>query len=287
MAARPIASPAAAPTAASRPGNRRLPRRRGSGLGYLGYAVVLVLAGAGAALGASRPPDATSDASAAAGSGFGSDSVTLAGRGADLFVTSCASCHGPKAAGTSVAPDIRSSGAALVDLVLRTGRMPLADPTLPQRRGPVAFSDEDIQALVAYVSSLGSGPGIPNVVVDGSEATRGRDLFTTNCAACHGPSGGGGSVGGGFVAPGLGLADPTTIGEAVVGGPGPMPRFSFSPEELNQLAAYVTYLRDAPNPGGASGPAVGPVTEGFIAGLTLLAILLVARWVGVRRGAPE
>ena len=210
-------------------------------------------------------------------------SVTEAGRGEQLFLTSCAACHGPQGAGTADGPDIRSAGAALADFELRTGRMPLGDQGPPARRGTPKFDDADINALVAYVASLGSGPDIPNVVVSGADLNAGRRLFVANCSACHGPAAGGGAVGGGFVAPALTSADPTTVGEAVVTGPGPMPRFSFSPDDLDNLAAYVQFLHDPPHPGGATAPAVGPVTEGFIAGLALLALLLVARWVAVRR----
>ena len=121
------------------------------------------------------------------------------------------------------------------------------------------------------------------MVVSGADVNHGRQLYVANCSACHGPAGGGGAVGGGFVAPALTEAGPTTVGEAVITGPGPMPRFSFTPEELNDIAAYALYLRDAPHPGGATAPAVGPVTEGFIAGVALLALLVVARWVAVRR----
>ncbi len=209
--------------------------------------------------------------------------VTEAGRGADLFLTSCAACHGVQGAGTANGPDIRNAGAALADFMLRTGRMPLANPGAPAQRGTPYFSNADRQALVAYVASLGNGPAIPNVVTSGADVRAGWDLFTANCAACHGPAGGGGAVGGGFVAPALNKADATTVGEAVITGPAPMPRFSFSPDQLDSLAAYVAFLRDAPHPGGATSPEVGPVTEGFIAGVTLLGLLLVARWVGVRR----
>ena len=209
--------------------------------------------------------------------------VTIAGRGEELFLTSCASCHGPQGQGGSAGPDIRQAGAALADFVLRTGRMPLADPAAPQLSGPLRFTEPDTQALVAYVASLGTGPAIPDVVVSGADVNRGRQLYVANCSACHGPAGGGGAVGGGFVAPPLTEAGPTTVGEAVLTGPGPMPQFSFTPEELNDIAAYALYLRNAPHPGGATAPAVGPVTEGFIAGIAILALLLVARWVAVRR----
>jgi ubiquinol-cytochrome c reductase cytochrome c subunit len=253
----------------------------------LGYALmfgvlVLLMAAAGAVVNATStaPPPSTSPAAGA---------VTEASAGEGLFLTSCAACHGPQGAGTSTGPDIRQAGAAAADFMLRTGRMPLADPANPIQRGAPLFDDAQIQALVAYVASLGNGPAIPNVVTSGADTTRGRDLFVANCAACHGPAGGGGAVGGGFVAPPLVGDDATTVGEAAITGPGPMPRFSFAPDELNDLAAYVEYLRDAPHPGGATGPAVGPVTEGFVAGMVLLALLLVARWVAVRRdnAAPD
>jgi ubiquinol-cytochrome c reductase cytochrome c subunit len=261
-------APAMVPSGAQ----RRPPSLRRIGLLYAG----LVVAGS-IAIGLA------SGVAAAASPSPSPRGVTVAGRGANLFLTSCAACHGSQGAGTANGPDIRNAGQALADFVLRTGRMPLADPAAPMRRGTPAFSDADRAALVDFVASLGQGPTTPDVVTSGADLAAGRNLYVANCAACHGPGGGGGAVGGGFVAPALDQADATTIGEAVVSGPGPMPRFSFTPEQLNDLAGYVLYLRDAPHPGGATAPAVGPVTEGFIAGLTLLALLLTARWVAVRR----
>jgi hypothetical protein len=73
------------------------------------------------------------------------------------------------------------------------------------------------------------------------------------------------------------------VGEAVVSGPGPMPRFSFDPDHLRDLTAYVQTLRNAPHPGGATAPTVGPVTEGFVAAIGLIGLLVVARFVGVRQ----
>ncbi len=280
MVDRATASPAGPhPAAAQRPASRRSPSGRRVVVGYAAIMGLLALAFAAAnvVLGASSSSAPTARQA----------TVTVASRGEQLFLTSCAACHGPQGAGTGIGPDIRSAGAALADFVLRTGRMPLADPGAPARRRTPQFGDADIQALVGYVASLGNGPDIPSVVVDGADTNKGRDLFVANCAACHGPAGGGGSVGGGFVAPNLTNADPTTVGEAVITGPGPMPRFSFSPQEVDDLAAYVRFLRDAPHPGGATAPAMGPVTEGFVAGMALLGLLLVAGWVAVRRNAGE
>jgi ubiquinol-cytochrome c reductase cytochrome c subunit len=203
--------------------------------------------------------------------------------GANLYLQSCAACHGPGGQGTANGPNIQNAGAALVDFLLRTGRMPLAAPDLQMHRGVPQFDEADTEAIVGYVASLGTGPAIPDVVTQGSSVSEGDKLYVANCAACHGMTGGGGAVGGGFVAPGLGDADPRTVGEAVLTGPGQMPRFSFTPEQVNALAAYVQYLHSVPHPGGATAPVVGPVTEGFIAGLALIALLLVARWIGVRQ----
>ena len=265
-----------------RPSPRRSPSARRVVVGYaqLFGVLTLLLAAGGAVAGAASSGSSDGNPRAA-------NAVTEVSAGENLFLTSCASCHGPQGAGTNVAPDIRQAGAALADFVLRTGRMPLADLNNLGQRGAPLFDNAQIEALVSYVASLGQGPAIPDVVTSGADTARGRDLFVTNCAACHGPGGGGGAVGGGFVAPPLVGDNATTVGEAAITGPGPMPRFAFAPDELNDLAAYVEYLNDVPHPGGATAPAVGPVTEGFVAGVALLVLLLVARWVAVRRHGGE
>jgi len=248
-----------------------------------GYAAVAIVA---AAVWSSVGGGAPSPAAAANGASPGT--VTKVEAGAELFNQTCAACHGADGAGTSNGPDIRASGAALTDFMLRTGRMPLAAPGFQAQREDPAFNADEIASLVAYVTSLGEGPPIPDVVTGGGDVGRGRELYTANCAACHGPAAGGGAVGGGFVAPPLAPASDLEVGEAVVGGPGPMPRFSLDQQSLRDLVAYVAYLRNPPNPGGATAPAVGPVTEGFIAGLVLLALIVVARWIAVRqREAPR
>lgn len=207
--------------------------------------------------------------------------------GQALYLQSCAACHGPQGGGTADGPDIHDAGPALVDFVLRTGRMPLAAPDLQMRPGQPVFDDAQIKDLVDYVASLGSGPPIPDVVTSGADLAAGRNLYLNTCAACHGPGGGGGAVGGGFVAPPLTGDDAKTIAEAALTGPGPMPRFSLSPDQLRDLAGYVAYLKTEPHPGGVASPTIGPVTEGFVAGLALVLLLLVARWIGVRRRRAE
>ncbi|HEX2025135.1 MAG TPA: c-type cytochrome [Actinomycetota bacterium] len=207
-------------------------------------------------------------------------------RGADLYAAGCASCHGPGGEG-GVGPSLIGVGAAGVDFMLSTGRMPLADPDQTGTRGEPAYSAEEIDAIVAFVTSLGSGgPPIPSVDPARGAVATGREVFTANCLACHGAGAQGASVGGGQVAPPLDQATALQIAEAVRFGPGPMPRFGdeqVTQHELDSLVRYVVSLRDATDPGGLGLGHVGPVVEGLIAWLVGLGLLVLAiRFAGTR-----
>jgi ubiquinol-cytochrome c reductase cytochrome c subunit len=210
-----------------------------------------------------------------------------------LYLQTCASCHGNAGEGTQYAPPVQNSGPAAHDFYLRTGRMPLGRLGSPQWDQPPQLSEEQIAALVAFASTLGDGPPIPQVVADVGSLQRGWQLYINNCAACHGATGSGGGIGSGVVAPGLGRADPLIVAEAMVVGPGAMPKFAFPQEDVNSIAAYVQHLRAEPAPGGIPLGGAGPVPEGFIAGLVGVGLLLVVvRWIGrrpsetARAGAP-
>lgn len=239
-------------------------------------AAAVLAAGAAISLGLFGPTGVARAAPSSASASAAQVADLATGR--NLFLQSCASCHGAQGQGGPSGPSIENAGAALADFVLRTGRMPLADPAVPMQRGRPAFDDGQIRALVAYVASLGSGPAIPSVQTTGADLAAGQQLYTANCAACHGAGGAGGTVGR-DVAPGLDQADPTTVGEAVVTGPGPMPLFAFSQQQLDSLAAYVVSLRSLPHPGGLQIAEIGPVAEGFLAGFVgIVTLLAVARW---------
>ena len=212
-------------------------------------------------------------------------------RGADLYQANCAACHGQRGEGTTDGPALTDVGAASADFMLRTGRMPLAAPDQPVRRGRPVFGDEDIAALVAFVASFGDGPGIPNVqVTAASDTAAGRAAYIANCAACHGAGGSGDAVGGGSVAPPLLDTAPSQVGEAIRIGPGAMPAFDpgqVSDEELTEIAAYLRFLKDRAAPGGATVGGVGPVAEGYVGWLVYLVLIVgVTRWIErERRGA--
>jgi ubiquinol-cytochrome c reductase cytochrome c subunit len=203
----------------------------------------------------------------------------LAERGRDLYVANCATCHGVNAEGTANGPTLQGLGPAATDFVLRSGRMPLADPGIqPVRREP-KFSEEEIEALVAYVASLTiGGVPIPDVDPARGDLTVGQRVFLQNCAACHGAGAGGDSIGGGRIAPSLYPASPLEVAEAIRYGPGTMPRFgpdTLTDEEVDSVARYLQHLREQRDPGGLGIGRVGAVVEGFVAFVVGMGLLLV------------
>jgi ubiquinol-cytochrome c reductase cytochrome c subunit len=212
-------------------------------------------------------------------------SVSQIAEGRQLFEESCASCHGPLGEGTANGPSLRHAGAAAVDFMLSTGRMPLADPDIQPQHQPPVFSPEQIRAIVAFVGTFSSGgEPIPVVDVAAGSTSLGQQGYEANCAACHGSAGSGDSIGGNQIAPALNEATPTQIAEAIRVGPGPMPRFGQTVVDdrmMNSIVRYLLYLRHVPNRGGLGLTRVGPVAEGFVGvviGLGLL--LLVIKYTG-------
>jgi quinol---cytochrome-c reductase cytochrome c subunit len=262
----------------SRPAAPRGERSRVGALrGYamlLGVAVACVLV-----LGAVTSPPLPAEAAEASGA--------VREQGASLFLENCASCHGPDGRGGPAGPTLIGTGSAGADFYLRTGRMPLGAPNQPPQRGDPHFDEEQIAALVEYVSSLGRGPEIPQVS-QGGDLHRGFELFTANCAACHGSSGSGNAVGGGAAAANLHEANALDVAEAMVVGPGVMPRFDFDRRDQDAIVAYVLYLQDPDSPGGLPLGGFGPVSEGFVAVVIGLSIFVaVARFVGRRPRGPQ
>ena len=240
----------------------------------LGAAIVSMVV-----LGAVTSPPLPADAAEAGGA--------VREQGANLYLQNCASCHGPEGQGSEAGPPLVTAGAAGADFYLRTGRMPLGAPGQPPQRGEPHFDEDEIAALVEYVSGLGTGPAIPQVT-EGGELHRGFELYTANCAACHGASGSGNAVGGGAAAASLNEASGLDVAEAMIVGPGVMPRFDFDQRDQDAIVAYVQFLQDPPSPGGIPLGGFGPVSEGFVAVFVGLGVfVLVARFVGRRPRGPQ
>lgn len=212
--------------------------------------------------------------------------------GRELFLTGCASCHGSDGRGATGpggdvrGPSLLGSGAAGAYYYLSTGRMPLADASdQPVRKAP-AYTPRQIDALVAYVASLGNGPAIPDVHAARGDLAEGGEIFRADCQACHSASGSGGALSYGRAAPRLSEATPRQIASAVRVGPGQMPVFGpdiISDEQLDSLARYVVYLRHPEDPGGLPIGRTGPIPEGFVAWLIgIVGLVALVAWIGTR-----
>jgi ubiquinol-cytochrome c reductase cytochrome c subunit len=204
--------------------------------------------------------------------------------GRSLYVTHCSSCHGFEATGTRIGPSLEHAGAASADFYLRTGRMPLNDPTEQPVRHRPAFPPDQISALVAYVASLDAGPAIPTV--QPGNLADGNELFSINCAQCHNDAGAGGALGYGDIVPPLRHSSSVDVVEAARIGPKPMPVFgpqTLSDQQVNDIAAYVQYLHHPEDRGGLGLGHLGPIPEGFVGWVVGMgALLLVCRLIGTR-----
>jgi len=261
-------------------------RRRRPVAGYaallLGLVVVALLYGSltrqGGTAQASAPPASQQDITA----------------GKDLFDATCSSCHGLDAQGTNQAPSLVGAGAAAVYFQMSTGRMPAKEVGAENERKPTTFTEQQIYEIADYVASLGGGPAIPSpeqVDTTGANTALGSQLFSANCAQCHGFAGAGGALTYGKDAPPLTQATPTQIYTAMLTGPEAMPVFSdgaLPPQAKRDIIAYITQTRVEPNPGGFSLGRTGPVTEGlvlFVGGMGFL--VLIAMWITAKRRDPR
>jgi ubiquinol-cytochrome c reductase cytochrome c subunit len=223
--------------------------------------------------------------------------------GRTTYLRDCAWCHGNQAEGTERGPSllVGTQGPALTHFELSTGRMPLDFPSQEVVRRPSTYSSSETLAIVDYLDSLGQpGPEIPAPNPSASDVSAGAELYYENCAACHSTTGVGGAMTpervqgtvssdeSGLVAPGLEESTPTQVAEAMATGPGNMPVFgpgTFTDEDVDSIVAYVEYLQDPSDRGGAPIGLIGPVAEGAVAWIAGLGVLLLlVRWIGTRMG---
>ena len=223
----------------------------------------------------------------------------LVAEGRQLFLVGCSFCHGQNGEGIltekgdQLGPSLAGVGAAAVDFQVGTGRMPMAQPGAQNPTKPQTYSQDEIDALAAYVASLAPGPAAPDPAdyslaglteEERQEAVaRGGQIFLTNCTACHNFAGKGGAMPRGGYAPPLDNTTAKHIYEALLSGPGQMPSFSngnLSPEEKRDVIAYLYSLREQPAAGGFELGGLGPVSEGLFAWLVGIGSLVgFAVWI--------
>ena len=213
--------------------------------------------------------------------------------GRALFESTCSSCHGLDAQGTDQAPSLIGAGAAAVYFQMSTGRMPAKEVGAENERKPTLFTEQQILDIAAYIQSIGGGPEIPTpaqVSTVGADTALGSQLFSANCAQCHGFAGAGGALTYGKDAPPLTEATATQIYEAMLTGPEAMPVFAdgaISPQAKRDIIAYIIQTRTEPNPGGLTLGRMGPVTEGLVIFLGGMGVLvLLAMWITAKRREP-
>ena len=263
--------------------SRRRLRRRLTGAVLLVFA--LGLAGVLAATLTPKPQVAVADESQSA----------LLRTGQQLYDTACITCHGANLQGVNGrGPSLIGVGEAAVYFQVSSGRMPMMRNEAQAVRKAAAFDEGQIDALGAYVQSMGGGPLVPRdpngqvagQSLIGKDVARGGDLYRLNCASCHNFTGRGGALSSGKYAPGLDPASPAQIYTAMLTGPQNMPKFSdrqLTPEEKKDIIAYVKTASQTMNPGGYGLGGFGPAPEGmaiFIIGI--VAAVGVALWIGAR-----
>jgi ubiquinol-cytochrome c reductase cytochrome c subunit len=215
--------------------------------------------------------------------------------GQQLYETACITCHGANLQGVnSRGPSLLGVGDAAVYFQVGSGRMPMMRNEAQAMRKTPSFDESQVDAIGAYVQSMGGGPVVPRdangQIADqsliGSDVARGGDLFRLNCASCHNFTGRGGALSSGKYAPMLDPATPAQIYTAMLTGPQNMPKFSdrqLDPEEKRDIIAYVRSASETLNPGGYGLGGFGPAPEGmaiFIIGI--VAAVAAALWIGAR-----
>lgn len=174
-------------------------------------------------------------------------------RGAGLYSSQCALCHGPDGEG-GVGPALQ--GTPLDDETLhKTIARGVAGTAMPafdaEEGGPLA--EHEITDLVTFIKNWESGllvtePAEPATPPAGVIEDSGGVLYSNSCAACHGPAGEGTAIG-----PRVAGHSASAVKLQVRNPLGTMPSFSesqISDEELESIAVFIESLGEPGAPAG-------------------------------------
>src|SRR5436305_838526 len=236
-------------------------RRRFAGALALFFALI----GAGAAYAVFAPAPQTAQAQGDA----------LERKGQQVYNNTCIAGHGANLEGAKDrGPSLIGIGAAAVYFQTSSGRLPASRQEAQIERKPPKLTNEEIDAVGAYIQAHGGGvqrPAERGEALRGEDPARGGQLFRLNCASCHNFTGRGGALSSGKFAPTLDPATEDQIYAAMLSGPQNMPHFAdrqLSPDEKKDIIAYVKSVTNGKNdPGGNGLGGIGPVSEGLIAWL--------------------
>ncbi len=162
--------------------------------------------------------------------------------GQHLFLTYCSQCHGSDAGGATGFPNLRDNDWLYggepenIQTTIMNGRNGMMPPFGP------ALGQDGVKAVANYVLSLSGARH------DAALALKGKAIFATNCAACHGPTGTGNQFIG---APNLtdkiwlyGGSEKAVVETITKGRSGAMPaqKDNLGEAKVHLLAAYVYSL---------------------------------------------
>jgi len=276
------ATGAAARDGASDGGAKRTKRRRGGVRRRVGATVLML-----AALGSMGATYAAFAADSGADSNGMSNADIQAGR--QLYQVSCITCHGANLEGVKGnGPTLIGAGAAAAYFQVSTGRMPATGQGAYEARKPAKFNEKQTEQIAAFIQSMGGGPQVPTGNLRGNDASLGvgGDLFSKNCASCHGITAHGAPLSAGKIAPSLLAANDKQIYAAMLSGPESMPVFSdnqLTPEQKRAVVAYIQTLKASNDPGGHGIGRIGPVSEAiviWVGGIGALMIMIL--WIGAK-----
>ena len=142
----------------------------------------------------------------------------------DPYVQNCASCHGVDATGGAGAPDVRCTVPSRIVDAVRRGR-----GTVMPAFTTAELSGAGVQQIETYLAGLCSGAP--------------ADVFASNCATCHGATGGGGRNADGVGGPNIRCSEGSDFTEAVRFGGEGMPAFrELDAGAVSRLASWVRSL---------------------------------------------
>jgi len=132
-----------------------------------------------------------------------------------LFESNCSSCHGLEAQGSTQGPNLIGAGAAAVDFQMSPAacRQGGRGGERAQAAGVHRAADLPDRRLHRLPRRRAAIPDAQQVSTSGADTTLGEQLFSTNCAQCHGFAGSGGALTYGKDAPPLTESTPTQIYE--------------------------------------------------------------------------
>ncbi len=210
-------------------------------------------------------------------------------QGHQLFDTSCITCHGANLQGVpGRGVSLLGAGGAAVYFQVSTGRMPATQQGAENPRKPAKFTEDEINALAAYVQSVGGGATVPSGDLRQSTISLGAggDLFRLNCASCHSATGKGAPLSAGVNAPSLVDATDKQLYTAMLSGPEQMPVFSdnqLTPDQKKAIIDYIQTIKSAHDPGGLGIGRIGPVSEGLVVWIVGIgAVVITILWIGAK-----